>query len=98
MSRANVRLLGRGQPRPGKRLSLKYDPYYALSGGHDPPLFTSPDMQEWRLLGPLFHEQTQWEKLRTGVARDRRRSPGTSRPRSGCGSDSSRAAATAPPA
>ena len=44
------------------------DAYYALSGGSDPPLFTSPDMKDWRLLGPLFHEQTPWDKL--GVGRD----------------------------
>ena len=44
------------------------DAYYAISGGSDPPLFTSPDMQDWRRLGPLFHEQTPWEKL--GVGRD----------------------------
>ena len=37
--------------------------YYGLSGGSDPPLFTSPDMTAWRLLGPLFHEQTPWDKL-----------------------------------
>jgi len=42
--------------------------YYALSGGGDPPLFTSSDMREWRLLGPLFHEQTPWDDL--GVGRD----------------------------
>jgi beta-fructofuranosidase len=39
------------------------DAYYAISGGGDPPLFTSSDMREWRLLGPLFHEQTPWSKL-----------------------------------
>lgn len=44
------------------------DVYHALSGGNDPPLFTSPDLKEWRLVGPLFHERTPWEKL--GVARD----------------------------
>ncbi|MEI6258063.1 MAG: glycoside hydrolase family 32 protein [Planctomycetota bacterium] len=46
------------------------DAYYALSGGGDPPLFTSPDMKEWRLLGPLFHEQTPWDKLGVGRGED----------------------------
>jgi len=39
------------------------DAYYALSGGTDQPLFASSDMKQWRLLGPLFHEQTPWDKL-----------------------------------
>jgi beta-fructofuranosidase len=46
------------------------DAYYALSGGGDSPLFTSPDMKEWRLLGPLFHEQTPWDKLGVGRGED----------------------------
>jgi beta-fructofuranosidase len=46
------------------------DAYYALSGGADPPLFTSPDMQVWHRLGPLFHEQTPWETLGVGRGED----------------------------
>lgn len=42
--------------------------YYAISGGANPPLMKSPDLENWVHLGPLFHDDTPWDKL--GVARD----------------------------
>ncbi len=42
--------------------------FYGLSGGGNPPVFKSADLEEWRYLGPLFHDDTPWDRL--GVTRD----------------------------
>ena len=67
------------EPRPvavkdskGKKAEIRHwdpdcwmrdDTYYAISGGRPPLLLKSSDLEEWRYLGRLFHEDTPWNEL-----------------------------------
>jgi sucrose-6-phosphate hydrolase SacC (GH32 family) len=46
---------------------LNGDTYYALSGGHNPPMMKSTDLRKWTFMGDLLHEDYKGEP---GIPRD----------------------------